>query len=110
MSKVDLEKLKEQLLGRIDNDDLLEIKKVNNLIRLYELDAKCDEVINRDGVSIIIENGSQRFIKSHPSMNEKMKINAQIIALEKSIKFKLKQAPAPTAKSVEGKQKRGSLV
>ncbi|MER1957915.1 MAG: terminase [Solibacillus sp.] len=110
MSKVDLEKLKEQLLGRIDNDDLLEIKKVNNLIRLYELDTKCDEVINRDGVSIIIENGSQRFIKSHPSMNEKMKINAQIIALEKSIKFKLKQAPASTAPSVEGKQKRGSLV
>lgn len=110
MLKVDLEKLKEQLLGRIDKDDLLEIKKVNNLIRLYELDAKCDEVINRDGVSIIIENGSQRFIKSHPSMNEKMKINAQIIALEKSIKFKLKQAPTPATPSVEGKEKRGSLV
>ena len=110
MAKVDLNKLKTQLLSRIDENDLLEIKKVNNLIRLYELDAKCDEVIDRDGVSITIKNGSQEFTKSHPSMNEKMKINAQIIALEKSIKFKLNKAPSPAASSVEGKPSRGSLV
>ena len=110
MSEVDLNELRGQLMARIDETDLLEVKKVNNLIRLYELDAKCDEVIERDGVSIIIKNGSQRFIKSHPSMNEKMKINAQIIALEKSIKFKLKATPAPSSTTVEDKQKRGSLI
>ncbi|MEG0260665.1 MAG: terminase [Lysinibacillus sp.] len=108
MSKAFLNKLKKQLLNRIDQEDLLEVKKVNNLIRLYELDAKCDEMITRDGVSITIENGSQKFIKSHPSMNEKMKINAQIIALEKSIKFQLK-ATAP-ASTVEGKPKRDGLI
>lgn len=110
MRKVNLAKLKKQLLARIDTDDLLEVKKVNDLIRLHELDAKCDEAIARDGVSIVIENGSQKFIKSHPSMNEKMKINAQKIALEKSIKFKLKPAPAPASSSVEDKPKRGSLI
>lgn len=109
MRKVSLAKLKKQLLARIDTEDLLEVKKVNDLIRLHELDAECDKVIKRDGVSIVIENGSQKFIKSHPSMNEKMKINAQKIALEKSIKFKLKAAPAP-ASTVEGKPKRGSLI
>lgn len=109
MEKVNFDELKKQLLARIDTEDLLEVKKVNDLIRLHELDAACDEVIDRDGVSIVIENGSQRFIKSHPSMNEKMKINAQKIALEKSIKFKLKTAPAP-ASIVEGKPKRGSLI
>ncbi|WP_419962175.1 terminase [Psychrobacillus sp. BM2] len=111
MKKKDFEELKKQLLLRIDIEDLLEVKKVNDLIRLHELDAECDKVIDRDGVSIVIENGSQKFIKSHPSMNEKMKINAQKIALEKSIKFKLKAAPAPTSSStVEGKPKRGSLI
>ena len=108
MQKINFDELKKQLLSRIDESYLLEIKKVNNLIRLYELDAKCDEVIDRDGVSITIKNGSQKFIKSHPSMNEKMKINAQIIALEKSIKFKSK-ATAP-ASTVDGKPKRGSLI
>ncbi|MEK3729689.1 hypothetical protein [Lysinibacillus sp. FSL W8-0953] len=111
MKKKNFEELKKQLLTRIDTDDLLEVKKVNDLIRLHELDAACDEVIDRDGVSIVIENGSQKFIKSHPSMNEKMKINAQKIALEKSIKFKLKATPAPAApESVEDKPKRGSLI
>jgi|SRR6185312_4897453 len=110
MKKKDFEELKKQLLSRIDTEDLLEVKKINDLIRLHELDAECDKVIDRDGVSIVIENGSQKFIKSHPSMNEKMKINAQKIALEKSIKFKLKPTPAPTTSSVEGKPKRGSLI
>lgn len=110
MERIDFEKLKNQLLSRIDTDDLLEVKKVNDLIRLHELDAECDTVIDRDGISITIENGKQKFIKSHPSMNEKMKINAQKIALEKSIKFKLKATPAPASASVEGKPKRGSLI
>ena len=110
MEMKDLEELKKQLLSRIDETDLLEIKKVNNLIRLYELDAKCDKVIDRDGVSITVKNGKQEFTKSHPSMNEKMKINTQIIALEKSIKFKLK-IDAPTSTStVESKDKRADLI
>ena len=109
MEKVNFDELRKQLLARIDTEDLLEVKKVNDLIRLHELDLECDKVIDRDGVSITIENGTQKFIKSHPSMNEKMKINAQKIALEKSIKFKLKATPAP-ASTVEGKPKRGSLI
>lgn len=110
MRKVNLNKLKKQLLARIDLNDLLEVKKVNDLIRLHELDAECDKVIERDGVDIVIKNGSQEFKKSHPIMNEKMKINAQKIALEKSIKFKLKATSAPPASNVEGKPKRGSLI
>lgn len=113
MEKVDLDKLKKQLLSRVDPEDLLEIKKIDNLIRLYELDAKCDAIINDEGVRIIIKNGKQEFIKSHPSMNEKMKINAQIIALEKSIKFRLKviqEEPPSAALTVEDKDKRGGLI
>lgn len=109
MEKGNFEELRKQLLSRIDTDDLLEVKKVNDLIRLHELDAACDEVIDRDGVSITVENGKQKFTKSHPSMNEKMKINAQKIALEKSIKFKMKPTPAPAA-PVEDKPKRGGLI
>ena len=108
MPKVDLNELREQLMARIDESDLLEVKKIENLIKLYELDAKCDAAIAEDGAKIIIKNGSQEFIKSHPSVNDKMKINAQIIALEKSIKF-IPAAPS-AASSVEGKQKRGGLI
>lgn len=111
MSKVDLNELRGQLIARIDETDLLEMKKIENLVKLYELDAECDAAIKEDGAKIIIENGSQRFIKSHPSMNDKMKINAQIIALEKSIKFKLKATKAASPLSpVEDLPKRGRLI
>ncbi len=110
MEKTNLDELKQQLLSRVDTDNLLEVKKINDLIRLYELDAKCDEVIDRDGVSIVIKNGSQEFIKSHPSMNEKMKINAQKIALEKAIKFKEEPVAPSSASTVESKDKRGGLI
>jgi hypothetical protein len=110
MKKTNYNNLRKQLLARIDTDDLLEVKKVNDLIRLHVLEAKFDEVLDRDGPEVIIKNGSQEFKKSHPLLNEKMKINAQKIALEKSIKFKLKATPAPVAPTVEGKPKRGSLI
>lgn len=109
MSKVDLKALEAQLMVRIDDTDLLEVKKIENLIGLYELNEKCDEAISKEGATITIENASQRFVKSHPSVNDKMKINAQIIALEKSIKFKMKAAPAPSATTVEA-EKRPKLI
>lgn len=84
---MDIEKMKEQLLSRIDQSDLLEVNKVERLIMFMNDLKKCDEKINAEGISQITENGSQRFNKSHPLLNEKIKINAQIIALEKTINF-----------------------
>jgi hypothetical protein len=102
-----LRELKEQLLFRIDPDDLLEVDKVNRYIKLRELDAACDKAIKRDGATIVIENGSQKFIKAHPAMNEKSKLNSQMIALEKSINFtngNLVPSSSSPAASVEGKK------
>lgn len=106
-----IEDIKQQLLDRIDTSDLLEVKKIERYCNLLELDEECNAAIKKAGASIIIKNGSQEFIKSHPSMNDKIKINAQLIALEKSIKFKteIKQPPS-AASSVEGNSKRGGLI
>ncbi|MFJ6264245.1 hypothetical protein ACIQGW_04385 [Lysinibacillus xylanilyticus] len=65
---MDLEKLKAQLMSRIDTNDLLEVKKVERYIELLKLDSQCDEVLARDKTTIVIENGKQKFIKSHPAM------------------------------------------
>ena len=89
-----VEKIKAQLLSRINTDDLMEVKKVNRYCELLELDIKCQEAIQKEGVSIVIENGSQRFVKSHPSINDRLKLNAQLIALEKSIIFKEEEKEA----------------
>ena len=99
---MDLERLKQQLMERIDTDDLLEVKKVERYIELLKLDAECDKVIERDGSTIVIENGTQRFIKSHPAMTDKTKINTQLIALEKTLNFTRFDNAAPATSTVEG--------
>lgn len=107
---MDLRKLKKQLLMRIDTSDYLEVKKVEDLIRLYELDSACDRAIRRDGATIVVENGNQQFIKTHPALAEKLKINAQKIALEKTIRFYPVQAPSEDDKESEEQPKRGGLI
>lgn len=106
-----IKNLEQQLLSRIDQDDLNEVKKIKRYIQLLKLDLACDVAIKKDGVSITVENGNQRYIKTHPAMTEKMKINTQLIALERSIKFISKTAPDPSSSSaVEDTSKRGSLI
>lgn len=91
-------------MSRIDTNDLLEVKKVERYIELLKLDQQCDEVLARDKTTIVIENGKQRFIKSHPAMADKTKINTQLIALEKSFNFVDEGLP-PAASTVESKSK-----
>ncbi|WP_454862218.1 P27 family phage terminase small subunit [Peribacillus frigoritolerans] len=90
----DIEKLHEQLMRKIDTDDLMEVKKVQRYITLLKMDHLCDEAIKRDGATIVIENGKQRFVKSHPSMNDKTKINSQLIAIEKTFNFISEGSPS----------------
>lgn len=115
MRKVNTEELYEQLMGKIDTSNLKEVEKVGRYCDLVEIAQQCRAKVKEEGPSIVIENGSQRFVKSHPSMNDITKINAQIIALEKTFIFKLKDEmePAPTTSStqiVEGKDERGGLI
>ena len=75
------------MMDRIDTSNYIEVQKVERYKQLMLLNQLCDEEIEMDGVKIIVENGSQVFIKQHPLLAEKLKINTQMIALEKSIKF-----------------------
>ena len=84
---VELENLREQLMSKIDTSDLLEVAKVERYVKLIELNSKLDEEIKKDGLVLVTENGAQRFVKSHPAINDKMKANSQIIAIEKTFNF-----------------------
>ncbi|TFE02879.1 hypothetical protein [Jeotgalibacillus salarius] len=106
-----IRKLELQLMSRIDQDDLIEVKKIKRYIQLIKLDIACDRAIKKDGSTIVIENGTQRFIKSHPAMTEKMKINAQLIALEKTFNFISEgDAPSSTPSPVEEEPTEDDLI
>ena len=105
----DIEKLRDQLMSKVDTEDLMEVKKVQRYINLLEMDHLCNEAIKLDGATIIIENGSQRFVKSHPSMNDKTKINSQLIAIEKTFNFISEGTPS-SATTVEDEPTDADLI
>ncbi len=74
-------------MSRIDTDDLVEVEKVERYISLVKLNKQLDKDIKREGATVVTENGSQRFVKSHPAVTDKMKVNAQLLAIEKSFNF-----------------------
>ncbi|ASZ66163.1 MULTISPECIES: P27 family phage terminase small subunit [Bacillus cereus group] len=84
---VSITKLKEQLMNSIDVEDLVEVEKVERYIDLVKAFRKINRTINKEGESVTVKNGSQVFVKAHPLISERNKINSSLIALGRDIKF-----------------------
>ncbi len=84
---VAITKLKNQLMDRIDTNDLVEVEKVERYIDLVRSFRKVTKKINQEGESITVENGAQKFTKAHPLIGERNKINASLLNIEKSFGF-----------------------
>ncbi|MFP7483373.1 terminase [Priestia filamentosa] len=96
---VNISELQKQLMNRIDTEDLIEVEKVERYISLVELNKQLDEEIKNQGATVVTENGSQRFVKSHPAVNDKMKVNAQLLAIEKTFNFISKGTISPSGEN-----------
>ncbi|HFJ9286770.1 TPA: P27 family phage terminase small subunit [Bacillus toyonensis] len=84
---VSIIKLKAQIMNSIDIEDLVEVEKVERYIDLVKAFRKINKTINKEGESVTIKNGSQVFVKAHPLISERNKINSSLIALGRDIKF-----------------------
>ena len=82
-----VEKLKEQLMERIDPTDLMQVEKVERYINLLKIFNDLDKDIEEHGTMVVTINGSQSFTKPNPAIAEKVKINAQLLNIEKSFVF-----------------------
>ncbi|EOO41637.1 hypothetical protein IIU_00376 [Bacillus cereus VD133] len=87
---VSIIKLKEQLMNSIDTTDLVEVEKVERYIDLVKAFRKINKTITKEGESVTIKNGTQVFVKAHPLISERNKINSSLIALGRDIKFVVK--------------------
>jgi hypothetical protein len=97
---VAISKLKTQLMSRIDTDDLVEVEKVERYISLVKLNKELDKDIKREGATVVTENSTQRFVKSHPAVTDKMKVNTQLLAIEKSFNF-ISEGTTPSSNKEE---------
>ncbi|MGW6384546.1 P27 family phage terminase small subunit [Peribacillus butanolivorans] len=93
---VKISELENQLMNRIDRDDLIEVDKVMRYIAIVKQIRKLQSVINKDGVMMTTINASQEFIKTNPALNELNKLTKTLIALEKSINFEMVDVPVIT--------------
>ncbi|PHG46031.1 P27 family phage terminase small subunit [Bacillus wiedmannii] len=87
---VSIVRLKEQLMNSIDTTDLVEVEKVERYIDLVKAFRKINKTITKEGESVTIQNGTQVFVKAHPLISERNKINSSLIALGRDIKFVVK--------------------
>src|SRR5699024_161578 len=82
-----IEKLRGQLMEKIDQDKLMEVEKVNRYTENIESYRRMEKIIKKEGASVTTINVTQEFVKAHPLLNEKNKVNASIINIEKSFNF-----------------------
>lgn len=82
---VAITKLKKQLLSRVDGGDLNQVEKVERYIDLVKSFRRMNRTINKEGEMVVTENASQRFVKAHPLIAERNKINSQLLALMREI-------------------------
>lgn len=79
--------MENQMMQRIDQDDLMEVDKVKRYIALVKQIRKVQTAINKKGVTVTTTNASQEFTKANPALNELNKLTKTLITLENSIKF-----------------------
>ncbi|KMY49563.1 P27 family phage terminase small subunit [Peribacillus loiseleuriae] len=84
---VSIKDLKDQLMGKIDTTDLVQVEKVERYINLVKSFRKINTIINKEGESVTTKNGSQSFTKAHPLIGERNKINASLLSIEKTFEF-----------------------
>lgn len=79
--------LKDQLMRKINVDDVSQVEKVERYIDLVKSFRKINSIILKEGETVVTENGAQRFTKAHPLLAERNKINTSLISMEKSFNF-----------------------
>ncbi|PED22094.1 P27 family phage terminase small subunit [Bacillus toyonensis] len=96
---VSIVRLKEQLMHSIDITDLVEVEKIERYIDLVKAFRKINKTINKEGESVTVKNGSQVFVKAHPLISERNKINSSLIALGRDMRFVVKNTIPDTGYS-----------
>lgn len=83
--------LKEYLLDKIEQENPIQLEKVDRYINLLKIFYKLDDNIKEHGTMVETVNASQTFLKANPAVAEKNKINGSLLAIEKSFGFDKEQ-------------------
>ncbi|MCJ1668546.1 P27 family phage terminase small subunit [Staphylococcus sp. NRL 19/737] len=85
-------KIKKYLLTQVDENNPVELEKVERYTNLIKIFYALDKEIKAHGTLVETVNASQKFLKPNPAVAEKNKINASLLAIEKSFGFEKKES------------------
>lgn len=80
-------KIRDYLLTQIEEDNPVQLEKVERYINLLKIFYKLDKNIEEHGTMVETINASQTFLKANPAVAEKNKISTSLLAIEKSFGF-----------------------
>lgn len=89
------EKIKKYLLTQVDENNPVEVEKVERYANLLKLFYALDKEIKAHGTLVETVNASQKFLKPNPAVAEKNKINASLLAIEKTFNLDKKDSDEP---------------
>lgn len=84
---VGINNIKDYLMSKIDTANPVEVEKVGRYLKHIEIYRRMERTVKKEGVSVVVENGSQSFVKSHPLLNEMNRVNSSIMNIEKTFNF-----------------------
>lgn len=89
-----------------DKENYILQEKISRYLNLRKIYRKLDDTLKADGMVIVVENGSQKYVKLNPAISEKQKLNIQLLDLEKVIYSAMntskKSYPKPSPKGEKG--------
>jgi hypothetical protein len=85
VGSLSLSKIEEYFKNNSDQDNILLQEKISRYLDLKKLYKKLGTAIQKDGATITVENGNQKFTKVNPAIPEKEKLNTQLLNLENEI-------------------------
>lgn len=113
VGSLSLSKVEEYFKNNSDQDNILLQEKISRYLDLKKLYKKLGTAIQKDGATITVENGNQKFTKVNPAIPEKEKLNTQLLNLENEI-FKTIKSTENTienhAQNAPSSNSKGGLV
>lgn len=97
MADVPITKIRKFLLDKIDQEDLVEVDKVNRYVELTETLRELRKDIKERGTTIEGYNGEQKYIQMNPALSKLTPISSQLLAIEKSFRFLEPEPASPDA-------------
>ena len=78
-------RIRKYYMDRIDPEDVTMVEMVDRYLDLLNVFRESQKSVAKVGVQVVVENGSQSFIKSNPLINDMKNTNAQLMSLKKDI-------------------------